>query len=92
MRVRLIPALEDNYMYLIIDEQTQECAAVDPVEPEKGQRSKQQATIPSTIAEELLYNPFMRVREKTVQEHAGKSDPVEVMGILRTEKNNFRAV
>ncbi|KAK7500779.1 hypothetical protein BaRGS_00008023 [Batillaria attramentaria] len=58
----------------------------------QGQRSKQQATIPSTIAEELLYNPFMRVREKTVQEHAGKSDPVEVMGILRTEKNNFRAV
>lgn len=35
MRVRLIPALEDNYMYLIIDEQTQECAAVDPVDPEK---------------------------------------------------------
>ena len=35
MRVRLIPALEDNYMYLIIDEETQQCAAVDPVEPEK---------------------------------------------------------
>ncbi|KAH3720102.1 hydroxyacylglutathione hydrolase, mitochondrial-like [Dreissena polymorpha] len=35
MRVRLVPALEDNYMYLLIDEATQTCAAVDPVEPEK---------------------------------------------------------
>ena len=35
MRVRLIPALEDNYMYLLIDEETKQCAVVDPVEPEK---------------------------------------------------------
>ena len=35
MRVRLLPALEDNYMYLIIDEKTKECAIVDPVEPRK---------------------------------------------------------
>ena len=35
MRVRPIPALEDNYMYLIIDEERKECAAVDPVNPER---------------------------------------------------------
>ena len=35
MRVRLLPALEDNYMYLLIDEETKLCAVVDPVEPEK---------------------------------------------------------
>ena len=35
MRVRLIPALTDNYMYLLIDENSKECAAIDPVEPEK---------------------------------------------------------
>ena len=35
MRVRLVSALSDNYMYLLIDEETQECAVVDPVEPEK---------------------------------------------------------
>lgn len=58
----------------------------------ESQRSKQQPTIPSTIGEEMQYNPFMRVREASVQNHAGKSDPVEVMGILRNEKNNFRAV
>ncbi|KAH9503226.1 hypothetical protein Btru_068506 [Bulinus truncatus] len=35
MRVKVLPALEDNYMYLIIDETTKECAVVDPVEPDK---------------------------------------------------------
>lgn len=35
MRVRVIPALEDNYMYLLIDEDTKQSAIVDPVEPEK---------------------------------------------------------
>ncbi|XP_048755690.1 hydroxyacylglutathione hydrolase, mitochondrial-like [Ostrea edulis] len=35
MKIRLLPALDDNYMYLLIDEDTKQCAAVDPVEPEK---------------------------------------------------------
>ncbi|XP_060555908.1 hydroxyacylglutathione hydrolase, mitochondrial-like [Ruditapes philippinarum] len=35
MRIRLEPALEDNYMYLLIDDETKQCAVVDPVEPEK---------------------------------------------------------
>ena len=35
MKIRLVPALDDNYMYLLIDEKTKKCAAVDPVEPEK---------------------------------------------------------
>ncbi len=35
MRVRLLPALEDNYMYLLVDEATKQGAIVDPVEPEK---------------------------------------------------------
>ncbi|OWF49053.1 Hydroxyacylglutathione hydrolase, mitochondrial [Mizuhopecten yessoensis] len=35
MKVLLLPALKDNYMYLLIDEDTKECACVDPVEPEK---------------------------------------------------------
>ena len=34
MRVELIPALEDNYMYLLIDDKTNDCAVVDPVNPE----------------------------------------------------------
>ena len=35
MRVKILSALQDNYMFLLIDEKTQKCAAVDPVEPEK---------------------------------------------------------
>mgnify|MGYP001796786191 FL=1 len=35
MRIELLPALEDNYMYLLIDDKTQEAAIVDPVDPDK---------------------------------------------------------
>lgn len=35
MKVELLPALTDNYMYLIIDEETKEAAIVDPVQPQK---------------------------------------------------------
>ncbi|TMW68071.1 hypothetical protein Poli38472_007743 [Pythium oligandrum] len=47
-------------------------------------------TIPSTVEEELATNPFMRVNEPDVQRFAGgKTDPVEVMGALRSAKDNF---
>lgn len=35
MRIRLLPALQDNYMYLLLDDNTKQCAVVDPVEPQK---------------------------------------------------------
>ena len=35
MKVHLLPALSDNYMYLVVDEKTNEAAIVDPVEPTK---------------------------------------------------------
>jgi len=54
------------------------------------QRSKGEATIPSTIEDELTFNPFMRVREESVQTHVGATDPVSVMGLLRSEKDNFK--
>ncbi|XP_053374011.1 hydroxyacylglutathione hydrolase, mitochondrial-like [Mercenaria mercenaria] len=200
MRIRLEPALKDNYMYLLIDETTGQCAAVDPVEPEKvpsqavlskiirkmkqyscikicsegsnqlirkenglsltmlifynelvhlsvwtvpltakrgpnpektnivpnfglawtpflfdlkgicvfhisffllyqhslvlylkqKQRENDLPTIPSTIGEEKKINPFMRVRCTSVQKHASSTDPIEVMGFLRKEKDDFK--
>ena len=48
-------------------------------------------TIPSTIGEEKLINPFMRVCESTVKEHTKKCDPIEVMAALRREKDSFKA-
>nr|BAN20634.1 hydroxyacylglutathione hydrolase [Riptortus pedestris] len=34
MSVKILPALQDNYMYLVIDDKTKEAAIVDPVQPQ----------------------------------------------------------
>ncbi|KAG0034606.1 hypothetical protein BGZ81_003919 [Podila clonocystis] len=47
------------------------------------------STIPGTIGEELLCNPFLRVNEPSLQALTGKSDPIDVMHVLREMKNNF---
>ncbi|ORX63352.1 mitochondrial hydroxyacylglutathione hydrolase [Basidiobolus meristosporus CBS 931.73] len=47
-------------------------------------------TVPSTIGEELMFNPFMRVHEPAIQQHVGSTNPVEVMSALREMKNSFQ--
>ncbi|KAI8925985.1 hydroxyacylglutathione hydrolase [Entophlyctis helioformis] len=48
-------------------------------------------TVPSTIADELETNPFMRVGHRSVQEAVGVAgDAIAAMDALRTRKNNFR--
>jgi len=47
-------------------------------------------TVPSTIAEEKLINPFMRVEEASVQQHAKTTGGIETMRALRTEKDTFK--
>lgn len=56
----------------------------------QSQRANGQPTIPTTIGEELKINPFMRVSSPSTQKHTGKSDPIEVMRMLRQEKDSFR--
>ena len=34
MTVEVLPALSDNYMYLVVDRATKEAAIVDPVHPQ----------------------------------------------------------
>lgn len=46
-------------------------------------------TVPSTIGQEKLYNPFLRVNEQSMQHVVGKSDPVEVLHTLREMKNSY---
>lgn len=52
-------------------------------------------TVPSTVGEELTFNPFMRVQEPAVvaaaQKKGGakKADPATVMSALREMKNSF---
>ncbi|XP_005523135.1 PREDICTED: hydroxyacylglutathione hydrolase-like protein isoform X2 [Pseudopodoces humilis] len=47
-------------------------------------------TVPSTLHEEFLYNPFLRVTEEPVQRFTGRTDPVEVLRTLRSERDNFK--
>jgi len=50
-------------------------------------------TIPSTVAEELTYNPFFRVNTETIKKSVGdaKDSDADTMTKLREAKNNFRA-
>lgn len=68
------------------------------VEPDNADMAKKKAwaealvaegksTLPSTIANELLTNPFMRVTGEAAKAYTGKEDPVEVMAELRRLKN-----
>ncbi|XP_053953778.1 hydroxyacylglutathione hydrolase, mitochondrial isoform X2 [Anastrepha ludens] len=61
------------------------------IEWAKLQRATKSPTVPSTIAQEKTWNPFMRVHEFDVQKHAKAKDPIKTMGSLRKEKDNFKA-
>ncbi|CAG8662310.1 7863_t:CDS:2 [Funneliformis caledonium] len=47
-------------------------------------------TVPSTIGDELKFNPFMRVDKDSIRKATGKQDPIQVMAKLREMKNNFK--
>lgn len=56
----------------------------------QNQRKAGLPTIPSTIAEELETNPFMRVDVPEVQRKVGCSSPVEALREIRKLKDNWR--
>lgn len=56
----------------------------------QDRRNQGKPTVPSTIGEEKLYNPFMRVTELAVQNHTGKNDPIDTMKAIRLEKDTFK--
>lgn len=45
--------------------------------------------VPSTIGEEKLINPFMRVLQPSVQRFAGTTDGVATMAFIRSAKDSF---
>ncbi|KAJ7965174.1 Hydroxyacylglutathione hydrolase [Quillaja saponaria] len=47
-------------------------------------------TIPSTIEEELVTNPFMRVDLPELQEKVGYKSPIEALREIRKRKDNWR--
>lgn len=48
-------------------------------------------TVPSTLAEELATNPFLRADDADIQAHLGMegADPADVFAEIRTRKDNF---
>lgn len=57
----------------------------------RAQRASNLPTVPSTVKDEKLTNPFMRVHEPSVIKHTKQNDPIQVMSYLRREKDNFKA-
>jgi len=57
----------------------------------ENQRSQNRSTVPSTIAEELTYNPFMRCNLRSVAEAVGMidSDTIKVLQEVRNRKDKF---
>ncbi|CAH2980137.1 unnamed protein product [Chilo suppressalis] len=53
-------------------------------------RQEGKPTVPSTIAEEKLYNPFMRVTQPTIMKFANCSDAIQTMKTIRSHKDNFK--
>ncbi|CAL8264975.1 hydroxyacylglutathione hydrolase, mitochondrial [Gadus morhua] len=56
----------------------------------KEQCDKGEPTVPSTVADEFTYNPFMRVKEKSVQDHVKQTEAINTMRSLRKEKDSFK--
>ncbi|CAG8818732.1 8649_t:CDS:2, partial [Racocetra persica] len=46
-------------------------------------------TVPSTIEEELEYNPYLRVSDPAIQQATGVTDPYEVTRMLRALNDTF---
>ncbi|XP_058278573.1 hydroxyacylglutathione hydrolase-like protein isoform X3 [Hirundo rustica] len=47
-------------------------------------------TVPSTLHEEFLYNPFLRLTEEPVRRFTGRTEPVEVLRTLRSLRDSFK--
>lgn len=56
----------------------------------EAKRKANERTIPSTIGDEITFNPFMRVAEESLKKRYGESDPIKVMHKLRAEKDNWK--
>jgi hydroxyacylglutathione hydrolase len=53
-------------------------------------RGRNEATVPSTIGEELATNPFLRVAEAGIRERFPGDTPADVLGAVRRAKDSFK--
>jgi hydroxyacylglutathione hydrolase len=54
------------------------------------QRQNNLPTVPSTIADEKLYNPFMRVHTDALKQYTGETDPIKVTQKAREMRNQWK--
>lgn len=52
-------------------------------------RKNNQPTIPTTMAEEKSYNPFLRWESLEIMNRVGKKDPIDVFSAVRRMKDNY---
>lgn len=65
-------------------------AAADKLARVTAMRERGEATVPSTIADELATNPFLRVREAGVMSRYPGDTPADVLGAVRKAKDGFK--
>jgi hydroxyacylglutathione hydrolase len=65
-------------------------AAVTKLERATAMRARGEPTVPSTVAEELSTNPFLRCGEHAVAQRFAGATPVEVFAAVRRAKDTFR--
>lgn len=56
----------------------------------KAKRERGEPTVPSTLGRELATNPFMRVRQEALKKRYGSDVAAEVLGAVRTAKDNWK--
>ncbi|RQM10272.1 hypothetical protein B5M09_010984 [Aphanomyces astaci] len=88
VQVVVVPVLNDNYSYLLIDEASKTCAAIDPVEPEKVLRAADENNVTITLvltthshADHDGGNPKMKQLLPDVVVVGGRND--NVRGVTR---------
>ncbi|CAI5471416.1 unnamed protein product [Closterium sp. Yama58-4] len=64
-------------------------AAQEKIKWAMERRRNRLPTVPSTLAQELKYNPFMRVELPSMQTVTGREAPEDVMGEIRARKDAF---
>jgi hydroxyacylglutathione hydrolase len=78
----------NNYRFCVHVEPENKAMA-DTYERAQRTRAAGHPTVPTTMADELEFNVFLRVDNPKVKEFTGKEDPVDVMMALREAKNGF---
>ncbi|KAF4323582.1 hypothetical protein JM18_001818 [Phytophthora kernoviae] len=61
----------------------------DKIATVRIRRAKNLPSVPSSLREEMQYNPFLRVHNETIRSAVGGTDPISVLENLRRRKDSF---